>query len=56
MFTKTFRLIYIRNETPDQWGSAKTQLMFKNKGDKKDIENYCPIANFCNASNFFLKN
>ncbi len=29
--------------------------MFKGKGETKNIENYCPIGNFCYASEIFEK-
>jgi hypothetical protein len=40
---------------PGQWRVAKTIPVYKNKGDKKDIESYRPIANLCSSSKIFEK-
>jgi hypothetical protein len=48
-------LIYNEKMIPDQWRIAKTIPVFKNKGDKKDVENYRPIANLCAGSKVFKK-
>ena len=53
--SKLFNLIYSEKMIPDQWRIAKTIPVYKNKGDKKDIENYRPIANLCAASKIFEK-
>ncbi len=53
--SKLFNLIYNEKMIPDQWRIAKTIPVFKNKGDKKDVENYRPIANLCAASKVFEK-
>jgi hypothetical protein len=38
--TELLRLIYRERSVPDQWLVAKTIPVYKNKGNKKDIENY----------------
>ena len=53
--TELLRLIYHEKNVPDQWLVAKTIPVYKNKGNKKDIENYRPIANLCAASKIFEK-
>ena len=53
--TCLFKLIYEEKKVPDQWLAAKTIPIFKNKGQKKDIENYRPIANLCATSKIFEK-
>ena len=40
---------------PKQWLISKTIPVFKNKGQRKDIENYRPIANLCSTSKIFEK-
>jgi hypothetical protein len=47
--SKLLSLIYNEKLIPDQWRIAKTKPVYKNKGDKKDVENYEPIANLCAA-------
>ena len=47
--------MYNKLSIPDQWKVAKTVPVFKNKGEKKDIENYRPIANLCSSSKIFEK-
>ena len=42
-------LIYHEKRVPDQWLVAKTIPVFKNKGNKKDIENYRSIDNLCSS-------
>ena len=54
-YKKMFNLIYINKKIPDQWLISKTIPIFKNKGDKKDIENYRPISNLCTSSKIFEK-
>jgi hypothetical protein len=44
------KLIYQEKRVPDQWLVAKTILIYKNKGNSKDIENNRPIANLCSSS------
>ena len=51
--SKLFKLIYDNTTIPEQWKIAKTIPVYKNKGDKKDIENYRPIANLCSSSKIF---
>ena len=53
--SKLFEKIYSEKSIPDQWRIAKTIPVFKNKGDKKDVSNYRPIANLCAASKIFEK-
>jgi hypothetical protein len=53
--TSIFEKIYQQKTIPDQWLVAKTLPVFKNKGDKKDIESYRPIANLCSVSKVFEK-
>jgi hypothetical protein len=36
--SKLFNLIYNEKIIPDQWRIAKTIPIYKNKGDKKDVE------------------
>jgi hypothetical protein len=38
-----------------QWLISETVPVYKNKGEKKNIENYRPIANLCSASKIFEK-
>jgi hypothetical protein len=45
----------IKVKIPEQWLVSKTIPIFKNKGQKKDIENYRPIANLCSSSKIFEK-
>ena len=53
--THLFNLIYNQKKIPEQWLIAKTIPVFKNKGDKKSVENYRPIANLCSTSKIFEK-
>ena len=53
--TELLRLIYHERSVPDQWLVAKTIPVYKNKGNKKDIENYRPVANLCAVSKIFEK-
>ena len=53
--TTLFAQIYKQRKIPNQWLVAKTIPIFKNKGEKRNIENYRPIANLCSTSNFFEK-
>jgi hypothetical protein len=53
--TAIFNKIYMQKSIPGQWRVAKTIPVFKNKGDKKDIESYRPIANLCSSSKIFEK-
>ena len=48
-------LIYLEKNVPKQWLISKTIPVFKNKGQRKDIENYRPIANLCSTSKIFEK-
>ncbi len=50
-----FKLIYETKTIPDQWKVAKTVPIYKNKGDRNDIQNYRPIANLCSSSKIFEK-
>ena len=50
-----FRKIYYEKAIPGQWLIAKTIPIYKNKGEKKNIESYRPIANLCSASKVFEK-
>jgi hypothetical protein len=50
-----FNLIYNQCAVPDQWLIAKTIPVYKNKGDRSDINNYRPIANLCSTSKIFEK-
>ncbi len=52
---KLMSLIYTEVKIPEQWLVSKTIPIFKNKGQKKDIENYRPIANLCSSSKIFEK-
>ena len=54
-FSIIFQKIYSEKSIPQQWLVSKTIPVYKNKGDKKDIENYRPIANLCSASKIFEK-
>lgn len=47
--------IYTEKSVPDQWLVSKTIPVYKNKGSKKDVENYRPIANLCSTSKVFEK-
>ena len=42
-FEGLFERIYYQKTVPGQWLVSKTIPVFKNKGDKNDIENYRPI-------------
>ena len=53
--TDLFDKIYSQRSIPSQWLVAKTIPVYKNKGDKKDIESYRPIANLCSTSKLFEK-
>ena len=53
-FTELFKKIYSQRTLPEQWLTAKTIPLHK-KGQKKDIENYRPIANLCSISKIFEK-
>ncbi len=53
--TAIFNKIYMQKSIPGQWRVAKTIPVYKNKGDKKDIESYRPIANLCSSSKIFEK-
>ena len=50
-----FHKIYHEKTIPGQWLISKTIPVFKNKGEKKNIENYRPIANLCSTSKVFEK-
>jgi hypothetical protein len=50
-----FMKIYNKKSIPGQWLIAKTIPIFKNKGEKKNIESYRPIANLCSVSKVFEK-
>jgi hypothetical protein len=54
-FQRLMDLIYTENNVPEQWLISKTIPVFKNKGQRKDIENYRPIANLCSTSKIFEK-
>ena len=54
-FSVLFSKIYQERAIPGQWLISKTIPVFKNKGDKKNIESYRPIANLCSASKVFEK-
>ena len=54
-FAELFNKIYYQQSIPGQWLISKTIPVFKNKGDKKNIESYRPIANLCSASKVFEK-
>ena len=54
-FTELFKRIYGERSIPGQWLISKTIPIYKNKGDKKNIESYRPIANLCSASKIFEK-
>ena len=53
--TELLKLIYSKRNVTDQWLVANTIPVFKSKGNKKDIENYRPIANLCVVSKVFEK-
>jgi hypothetical protein len=53
--TVLFNKIYMQRTIPGQWLVAKTIPVYKNKGDKKDIKSYRPIANLCSTSKIFEK-
>ena len=53
--TVLFNKVYVQKTIPGQWLVAKTIPVFKNKGDKKDIESYRPVANLCSTSKIFEK-
>jgi hypothetical protein len=50
-----FKKIYYEKAVPDIGLVAKTIPVFKNKGDKKNIESYRPEANLCFVSKIFEK-
>jgi hypothetical protein len=50
-----FKLIFETKTIPDQWKVAKTVPIYKNKGDRNNIQNYRPIANLCSSSKIFEK-
>ena len=52
---KLMSLIYSEVKIPEQWLVSKTIPIFKNKGQKREIENYRPIANLCSSSKVFEK-
>jgi hypothetical protein len=54
-FTDLFKKIYREKTIPGQWLISKTIPVYKNKGDKKNIESFHPIANLCSASKIFEK-
>ena len=54
-FEGLFSRIYTQVRVPDQWLVSKTIPVYKNKGDKKDVENYRPISNLCSSSKIFEK-
>ena len=54
-FEGLFQRIYYQKTVPGQWLVSKTIPVFKNKGDKNDIENYRPISNLCSSSKIFEK-
>ena len=54
-FSKLFDKIYHEKSIPKQWLIAKTIPIYKNKGEKKNIESYRPIANLCSATKIFEK-
>jgi hypothetical protein len=45
--TVLFEKVYYQKNVLDQWLEAKTIPVLKNKGDKKDIESYRPVASLC---------
>jgi hypothetical protein len=49
-FCYTIKINLLQKSVPDQWLVSKTILVFKNKGEKKNVESYRPIANLCSAS------
>ena len=54
-FEGLFERIYYQKTVPGQWLVSKNIPIFKNKGDKNDIENYRPISNLCSSSKIFEK-
>jgi hypothetical protein len=52
---RKFGKVYSQRNIPAQWLVAKTIHIYKNKGDKKDVESYRPIANLCSTSKVFEK-
>ena len=54
-FNGLFKRIYEQSAVPSQWLVSKTIPVFKNKGDRKDIENYIPISNLCSCSKIVEK-
>ena len=54
-FNGLFKRVYEQSEVPKQWLVSKTIPVYKNKGEKKDIENYRPISNLCSSSKIFEK-
>jgi hypothetical protein len=47
-----FKKVYQTKKLPDQWKISRTVPLFK-KGNKKNINSYRPISNFCSASKIF---
>ena len=54
-FNGLFKRVYDQSMVPEQWHISKTVPVYKNKGDRKDIENYRPISNLCSCSKIFEK-
>ena len=50
-----FSKVYYQRAVSKQWLVSKTMPIFKNKGEKKEISNYRPIAHLCSSSKFFEK-
>jgi hypothetical protein len=53
--TRMFQLIYNLRQVPEQWLVAKTTPIYKNKGERQNVESYRPIANLCSTSKIFEK-
>ena len=50
-----FSKIYYQRAVPKQWLVSKTMPIYKNKGEKKEISNYRPVAHLCSSSKIFEK-